>query len=65
MIHFTFDCSKYCFDDRAFNDALLLQTGAQELVRHNFKDAKSYPMLSDAISESFRVLNIGQSIMLR
>ena len=57
-------CINYIFL-RAFNDALLLQTGAHELVRHNFKDAKCYPFLSAAMSESFRVLNIGQSIMLR
>ena len=50
---------------RAFNDALLLQTGAHELVRHNFKDAKTYPLISDAMSDAFRIMNLGQSMMLR
>ena len=50
---------------RAFNDALLLQNGAHDLVRHNFKGGKSYPMLTDTMLEVFRVLNIGRAIMLR
>lgn len=56
---------KHQLGSRAFNDALLLQTGAHELVRNNFQNTKAYPLISDAMSESFRVLNIGQSIMLR
>jgi len=56
---------KHKLGSRAFNDALLLQTGAHALVRDNFKDSKCYPFLSEAMSESFQVLNIGQSIMLR
>lgn len=56
---------KHQLGSRAFNDALLLQTGAHELVRNNFQNTKAYPLISDAMAESFRVLNIGQSIMLR
>lgn len=56
---------KHQLGSRAFNDALLLQTGAHELVRHNFKDAKSYPLISDAMSDAFRIMNLGQSMMLR
>jgi len=56
---------KHQLGSRAFNDALLLQTGAQELVRQNFNTHKSFYQLSDALSEAFRVLNMGQSMMLR
>jgi len=56
---------KHELGSRAFNDALLLQTGAHELVRQNFMDNKNFYLLSDSLSEAFRVLNMGQSMMLR
>jgi len=56
---------KHQLGSRAFNDALLLQTGAHELIRQNYKDSKNFHQLSDALSDAFRVLNMGQSMMLK